>query len=172
MSRIILVISILILAPQTVLAQAHTRRVEAFVALGRHVILNQSFSKNDSRYTAGYLLYNFSETQSIGVRFGKIAYESPLSLVEWLATHRYSWRERRSVRIYLETGVGISEAIDAYDPGGRFSLTIAVGIKRFLGKHWSLGIESRGVGFKQKKSANADEIITANELTLVLGYLF
>ena len=93
MSRIILVISILILAPQTVLAQAHTRRVEAFVALGRHVILNQSFSKNDSRYTAGYLLYNFSETQSIGVRFGKIAYESPLSLVEWLATHRYSWRK-------------------------------------------------------------------------------
>ncbi len=55
-------------------------------------------------------------------------------------------------------------------------MCFAVGLKRFIGQHWSLGLESRGVGFTQyvppESRENADVVMTVHELTLVLGYLF
>ena len=41
-----------------------------------------------------------------------------------------------------------------------------------MAQHWSLSLESRGVGFTQKKDTFTDETIAVNELTFALGYLF
>ncbi len=153
-------------------AQDHFKRAEVFLAMGRHVELNEldDLGPQDNKmYLAGHLLYNFSETQAIGVRFGRTAH----SKIEWFATYRHSWRQRQPTRIYFGVGLGASESLETFYGGGmRFSMSFAVGIKRFLGEHWSLGLESRGVGFTQKKDPFTDEIVTVNELTFALGYLF
>ena len=153
-------------------AQDQFKHAEVFLAMGRHVELNELDdlgSRDNKMYLAGHLLYNFSETQSIGVRFGRTAH----SKIEWFATYRHSWRQRQPTRIYFGVGLGASESLETFYGGGmRFSMSFAVGIKRFLGEHWSLGLESRGVGFTQKKDPFTDETVTVNELTFALGYLF
>ena len=154
-------------------AQDQFRRPEVFFAAGNHAPLNElvdlGLRARNKLYLAGHLLYNFFETQSIGVRFGRTAHPA----IEWFATYRYSWRQRQPTRIYFEVGLGASEPLEPFfNKGMRFSMAFAVGIKRFLGEHWSLGLESRGVGFTQKKDTFTDETVTVNELTFALGYLF
>ena len=153
-------------------AQDQFRRAEVFLAMGRHVELNELDdlgSRDNKLYLAGHLLYNFSETQSIGVRFGRTAHPA----IEWFATYRHSWRQRQPTRIYFGVGLGASESLEPFYGGGmRFSMAFAVGIKRFLGQHWSLSLESRGVGFTQGENELAEETMVINELTFALGYLF
>lgn len=153
-------------------AQDQFKRAEASLAMGRHVEINalDDFGLHDNKmYLAGHLLYNFSATQSIGVRFGRTAHPR----IEWFATYRYNWRQRQPTRIYFEVGLGANEPLESFfNKGMRFSMAFAVGIKRFLGEHWSLSLESRGVGFTQKKDPFTDEIVTVHILSFALGYLF
>ena len=169
---VLFVFVILFLPLQKGDAQDQEGRAEVFLAMGRHVELNELDDlgpRDNKMYLAGHLLYNFSETQSIGVRFGRTAH----SKIEWFAIYRHSWRQRQPTRIYFGVGLGASESLETFYGGGmRFSMSFAVGIKRFLGEHWSLGLESRGVGFTQKKDPFTDETVTVNELTFALGYLF
>ena len=151
-------------------AQDQFRRPEVFFAAGNHAPLNElvdlGLRARNKLYLAGHLLYNFSETQSIGVRFGRTAHP----VIEWFVTYRHSWRKRQPLRIYFGVGLGASEAL--YGGDMRYSLAFAVGIKRFLGQHWSLSLESRGVGFTQGENEFAEETVVINELTIVLGYMF
>ena len=170
---------------QTVHAQDHFKRAEVFLALGRHAILNDDLDPTPSEKSSGYLgfhiLYNFTETQSIGVRYGAVSYPTSFSEKEntWVhdlyATYRYSWRKSQPLRIYAGVGLGVSEPIPDYDTGNKFAMSFAVGIKRFVGQHFSLSLESRGVGFTQSKSRwndDVDVVMAINELTIALGYLF
>ena len=114
-------------------AQDQFRRPEVFFALGRHVVLNElgnMGARDNKLYMAGHLIYNFSETQSISVRFGRTVHP----VIEWFATYRHSWRKRQPLRIYFGVGLGASEAL--YGGDMRYSLAFAVGVKRFLGQHW------------------------------------
>ena len=153
-------------------AQDQFKRAEAFLAMGTHVELNALDDlglRDNKMYLAGHLLYNFSAMQSIGVRFGRTAHPA----IEWFATYRYNWRQRQPTRIYFEVGLGANEPLETFfNKGMRFSMAFAVGIKRFLGEHWSLSLESRGVGFTQKKDPFTDEIVTVHILSFALGYLF
>ena len=89
------------------------------------------------------------------------------------ATYRYGWRKRKPLRIYSEVGLGVSGAIHPYDTGGKFAMCFAVGLKRFVHQNFSLGLESRGVGFTQYvPSESHPEFICGDgvhELTLVSG---
>ena len=90
------------------------------------------------------------------------------------ATYRYSWRAGKPTRIYIEAGLGASDPIPLYDTGTKFAFTAALGVKRFIGERFSLGLESRGVSFTQKESLLSTQNVTAaiNEFSIVLGYLF
>ena len=153
-------------------AQDQFKRAEAFLSMGTHVEINSlgDFGLQDNvMYLAGHLLYNFSATQSIGVRFGRTAHPT----IEWFATYRYNWRQRQPTRIYCEVGLGANEPLETlFNVGMQFSTSFAVGIKRFWSEHWSLSLESRGVGFTQKKDSFTDEIVTVHILSFALGYLF
>ena len=180
-------------------AQDQKGRVEAFFALGRHFVLNDHIdprveTPDSDGYMSVHLLYNFTETQSVGVRYGGADYSGlPHRVGEnyvlegvrysaWVkdlyATYRYSWRKRKPLRIYFEAGLGASGAIRPYDTGVKFALSFAVGLRRFIGQHWSLGLESRGVGFIQEQylppgsREDANVTIAANEFTAILGYMF
>jgi len=170
---VLMILSLLVLYhTDDAYAQDQFKRAEAFFTMGTHVELNalDDLGLQDNKmYLAGHLLYNFSATQSIGVKFGRTAHPA----IEWFATYRYSWRQRQLTRIYCEVGLGANEPLEPFfNKGMQFSMAFAVGIKRFLGEHWSLSLESRGVGFTQKKDLLTDEIVTAHTLTFALGYLF
>ena len=169
---VLFVFVILFLPLQKGDAQDQEGRAEVFLAMGTHVEINalDDLGLQDNKmYLAGHLLYNFSAMQSIGVRFGRTAHPA----IEWFATYRYNWRQRQPTRIYFGVGLGASESLETFYGGGmRFSMSFAVGIKRFLGEHWSLSLESRGVGFTQKKDPFTDEIVTVHILSFALGYLF
>lgn len=189
MSRFILfvfaMLSFTFLLLQTVHAQDQFRRAEVFFALGKHAMLNDNLDPLPLEESSGYLgfhiLYNFTETQSIGVRYGAVSYPTSFSdkLNTWVhdlyATYRYNWRKRQPLRIYAGIGFGVSEPIPDYDTGNKFAMSFAVGIKRFVGQHFSLSAEARGLGFTQSKSRRNDDVdvrLAIYELTLVLGYLF
>ncbi len=184
MSRIILfVFSILFLTLQGVHAQDQAKRIEVFLALSGHTILNdmEPSPPGTAGYVGGQLIYNLTATQAIGVRYGAAAYEITSSLGStetWMgdifATYRYSWRAGKPTRIYIEAGLGASDPIPLYDTGTKFAFTAALGVKRFIGERFSLGLESRGVSFTQKESLLSAQNVTAaiNEFSLVLGYLF
>ena len=140
--------------------------------------------------TAGYisaqLVYNSTATQAITVRYGAALYEVTSNagtelrrteedwMIDLFATYRYSWRAGKPTRIYIEGGLGISDPLPIYDTGDKFAVTFAMGLKRFIGEKFSLGLESRGVSFQQKEGLlnTNDEFVSINEFTLVLGYLF
>lgn len=185
---VLFVFVILFLPLQKCDAQDQDKRVEASFAIGRHFVLNDYIDPrlrvgDSDGYMCVHLRYNFTETQSAGVRYGGGDYNGLPRLVgenydfegirdsDWVkdlfATYRYSWRKRKPLRIYFETGLGVSGAIRPSDKGLKFALCFAVGLKRFIGQHWSLGLESRGIGFRQEK-----QTINVNELTFILGYLF
>ena len=86
----------------------------------------------------------------------------------------FFWRAGKPTRIYIEAGLGASDPIPLYDTGTKFAFTAALGVKRFIGERFSLGLESRGVSFTQKESLLSTQNVTAaiNEFSLVLGYLF
>lgn len=184
MSRIMpVVISIFVFSVCNVQAQDQAGRVEVSLSLGGHTILNemQPAAPGMTAYLGGQLIYNLTATQAIGVRYGAAAYEISNALGSeeaWMgdifATYRYSWRAGKPTRIYLEAGVGASDPIPLYDTGVKFAFTAAVGVKRFMGQRFSLGLESRGVSFIQKESVISTQNVTAaiNEFSLVLGYLF
>ena len=187
MYRIILFVFVLfsltfLLGLQSVHAQDHFGRIEAFLALGRHVVLNDNLDPpvpGSRGYGSYRLFYHLTETQSIGLHYGGTRYDSDGldgGDEEWVddfyATYRHSWRKRQPLRIYFEVGLGVSDAIPPYDTGSKPALAFAIGIKRFIGQHFSMSLESRGVGFTQKKNEDADEVMAINEFTLVLGYLF
>lgn len=191
---VLFVFAILLLPLQKGDAQDQEGRAEVSFALGRHFVLNDLVPqpRDSDGYLGAHLLYNFTETQSIGVRYGSADYDGLPRRVgtnydyegvrysAWVsdlyATYRYSLRKRKPLRIYFEVGLGVSEAIPPYDTGGEFAMCFAVGLKRFVGRHFSLGLESRGMGFTQyvppESRENADVVMTVHELTLVLGYLF
>ena len=146
---------------------------------------NLKFKKTDHlRHTLSFgaqLIYNLTATQAIGGRYGAAAYEITSSLGstetymgDIFATYRYSWRAGKPTRIYIEAGLGASDSIPLYDTGTKFAFTAALGVKRFIGERFSLGLESRGVSFTQKESLLSTQNVTAaiNEFSLVLGYLF
>ena len=56
----------------------------------------------------------------------------------------------------------------------RFASTAALGVKRFIGDQFSLGVEVRGVAFTQKEGFLSTKNVTLgiHEISLVLGYLF
>ncbi len=184
MSRIMVVVfSILFFSLQNVQAQDQAGRVEVSFSLGGHTILNdmEPSPPGMTAYLGGQLIYNLTETQAIGVRYGAAAYEisSNLGNAEaWMgdifAAYRYSWRAGKPTRIYLEAGLGVSDPIPLYDTGVKFAFTAAVGVKRFIGQRFSLGLETRGVSFVQKENTLSSQNVTAaiNEFSLVLGYLF
>ena len=183
MSRILFVVSILFLTLQSVQAQDQTKRIEVFLALSGHTILNEMTPSppGTAGYVGGQLIYNLTATQAIGVRYGAAAYEITSSLGNtetWMgdifATYRYNWRAGKPTRIYIEAGLGASDPIPLYDTGTKFAFTAAIGIKRFIGERFSLGLESRGVSFTQKESLLSTQNLTAaiNEFSLVLGYMF
>ena len=183
MSRIIVVVAILFLAFQSVHAQDQAKRIEVFLALGGHTILNnlEPSPPGTTGYVGGQLIYNLTASQAIGVRYGAAAYEiiSSLGSIEtWMgdifATYRYSWRAGKPTRIYIEAGLGASDPIPLSDTGAKFAYTAALGVKRFIGERFSLGLESRGVSFTQKESllSAQDVTVSINEFSLVLGYLF
>ncbi len=181
MSRIIVVVSILFLTLQGVHAQA--KRIEIFLALSGHTILNdmEPSPPGTAGYIGAQLIYNLTATQAIGVRYGAAAYEITSSLGstetymgDIFATYRYSWRAGKPTRIYIEAGLGASDPIPLYDTGTKFAFTAALGVKRFIGERFSLGLESRGVSFTQKERLLSTQNVTAaiNEFSIVLGYLF
>ena len=184
MSRIMpVVFSILFFSFQNVQAQDQAGRVEVFLALGGHTILNemQPSAPGMTAYLGGQLIYNLTATQAIGVRYGAAIYEINNALGSeeaWMgdifATYRYSWRAGKPTRIYIEAGIGAADPVPLYDTGAKFAATAALGVKRFLGERFSLGLESRGVSFVQKESVISTQNVTAaiNEFSLVLGYLF
>ena len=165
-----IIILLVFVIPATIHAQDQEGRIEAFLAIGRHVVLNENYRnlQDNKRYLAGQVLYNFSETQSFGVRYGNADYG--IGIIEWFATYRHNWRKRQPTRIYFGVGLGASESIEGVDM--RFSMTFAIGVKRFVGNHWSMSLESRGVGFTQRKSEDTHGVMAINELTFALGYLF
>ena len=191
---LLFVFAILLLPLQKGDAQDQKGRVEVFLSLGRHFVLNDldPQPRDSDGYLGAHLLYNFTETQSIGVRYGSadsdglprrvgtnydyegVRYSAWVS--DLYATYRYSLRKRKPLRIYFEVGLGVSEAIPPYDTGGKFALSFAVGLKRLVGQHFSLGLESRGVGFIQDLPPGSREdvnvTIAANEFTALLGYMF
>lgn len=191
---VLFVFVILFLPLQNSDAQDQKGRVEVFLSLGRHFVLNDldPQPRDSDGYLGAHLLYNFTETQSIGVRYGSADYDGLPRRVgtnydyegvrysAWVsdlyATYRYSLRKRKPLRIYLEVGLGVSGAIHPYDTGGKFAMCFAVGLKRFVHQNFSLGLESRGVGFTQyvpsESRENSDVVMAVHELTLVLGYSF
>ena len=197
MNKLLILLSIVLALCRTDDAHAQDQkgRVEVFLSLGRHFVLNDDLvpqAPDSDGYWGVHLLYNFTETQSIGVRYGSAEYDGLLRRVggnydytgarysTWVsdlyATYRYSLRKRKPLRIYFEVGLGASEAIPPYDTGRKFALSFAVGLKRFVGQNFSLGLESRRVGFIQDLPTGSREdvnmTIAANEFTALLGYMF
>ena len=168
-------------------AQDQFRRIELSLGLGRHIVLNDDLSLPDEGskgYGSYRLRYYITETQALGLHYGASRYgetASPNEDKKWIddffATYRHSWRKRQPTRIYFEVGLGVSDAIPPHDSGNKFALSFAVGVKRFIGQHFSFSLESRGVGFTQGKlvrpeSEDTDVVMAINEFTFVLGYMF
>ena len=68
-----------------------------------------------------------------------------------------------------------ADATFNYDEVGlKFASTAALGVKRFIGDQFSLGLETRVVAFAQKESFLSTKNVTLgiHEISLVLGYLF
>ena len=184
MSRIISVMfAILIFLSQSTQAQEQNKRVEISFSIGGHSILNdmEPSPPGTTGYFGGHLLYHITETQSIGIRYGAAPYEivSTVNSTEaWMgdifATYRYTWRKGKPTRIYLEIGLGACDPVPLYDEGIKAGGTFAFGVKRFLGKKFSLGLDLRGVSFDQEESFFSSDTVTTriNETSLTLGYLF
>ena len=154
-------------------AQEQSGRVEVFLAIGAHSILKPHLTNLDiASYLGVHLIYNWSETQSIGIRYGA-AQRDNINMNDMFATYRYNGRAGMPTRIYAEVGLGLyleELEVDSFYGEGyeyeKFAFTTASGVKRFIGQRFSLGLEGRNVIFHDR------EIVIFNEFSLVLGFLF
>ena len=189
MRLVIVVAAVAILsAPASVCGQSVAGRLEYYAAAGVHNILNEMTPSKPGMtgYYCFFLGYNISESGAIGVRYGAAKYKVSYSLAgipvsekeAWMgdlfAVYRYSWRQGKPTRIFVEIGGGVCDAIPLYDSGTKGAATAALGVKRFIDKSSFVQVESRGVSFKQLENTTSTKEVTVsiNEFTISYGRLF
>lgn len=139
------------------------------------------------------LLYGVTSSQSIGIRYGNgyhdhnpankysLAAYNPFTVIRekfWmfdlLAVYRYTLRARMPTRLYFEVGGGIISPFRQYDSGIKGAITLALGLKRYIGENFSVGLEMQSIGFRQRRDMHIPGNMTvgAGSLSVVVGRLF
>lgn len=152
------------------MAREQAKTLEVFGSIGAQTVLRPVDDLGTAGVYSGQINYNITNTQTIGIRYAGATYESLIGDTLWqtsgFVVYRYNFRKDKPTKIYLEAGAGSANPIDdlgiILDP--EFAATFALGVKRFLGQNFSLGIETRGIG------TSSDTGI--NEVSLTLGYMF
>ena len=145
-------------------------KIEVFGSLGVQTILQPKNNFDEAGLVAIQVNYNTTNSHTVGGRYSGGLYETVSGDEVWQTSaffiYRYNFRKDKPTKIYLEGGVGAATPIN--DTGlildAEFSMTFAVGVKRFIKDNFSLGVETRGIGTKSETSIN--------EFSLILGVTF